>query len=207
MKYYVVKQQDETDCGAACIATIAKYYGKRISINKIRNIAGTDTRGTSGKGIIKAANTLGFSCKGLIAKEKKLKSDLPFPIIAHIKREGMEHYIVIYKVKRNKILVADPADSLSWIKLNTFYEWWSGIFFFLMPTKEFEKTNDDKSFLQRFMYLLKQNRGIAIETFIASFILTLLGILGAFYFRYLIDDVIYSYLPQALLSVSVAYLP
>lgn len=206
MKYYVVKQQDETDCGAACIATIAKYYGKRISINKIRNIAGTDTRGTSGKGIIKAANSLGFSCKGLIAKEKKIKSDLPFPIIAHIKRDGMEHYIVIYKVKRNKILVADPADSLLWIKVSTFYEWWSGIFFFLMPNKDFEKTNDDKSFFQRFTYLLKQNKGIAIETFIASFILTLLGILGAFYFRYLIDDVIYSYLPQALLSVSVAYL-
>lgn len=49
MRYYNVKQQDETDCGAACIATIAKYYGKRISITKIRNIAGTDTKGTSGK--------------------------------------------------------------------------------------------------------------------------------------------------------------
>ncbi len=206
MKYCLVKQQDETDCGAACLATIAKYYGKRISITKIRNLAGTDTKGTSGKGIIKAASSIGFTCKALIAKEKKLRTDLPFPIIVHINRDGLEHYIVVYKIKQNKLLVADPADSLCWIKIDLFYQWWTGIFFFISPNSHFEKTNDDKTFFQRFWYLLQQNKTIAIEVFIASFVLTILGILGAFYFRYLIDDVIYSYLPQALISVSVAYL-
>lgn len=206
MRYCNVKQQDETDCGAACIATIAKYYGKKISITKIRNIAGTDIKGTSGKGIIKAANSLGFTCKGLIAREKQLKSDLPFPIIVHIKRDGLEHYIVVYKVKKNKVLIADPGDSISWVNWQTFIEWWTGVFFFIKPGSNFEKTSDDKSFFQRFWYLVKQNKGLTIETFISSFILTILGILGAFYFRYLIDDVIYSYLPQALVSISIAYL-
>ena len=205
-KYPIVKQQDETDCGAACLATICRYYGKRISITKVRNYAGTDTKGTSAKGIVKAANQLGFTCKALITKEKKLKKDLPFPIIAHIKRDGLEHYIVVYKIRKSKALVADPADSLQWIKLSFFKEWWTGVFFFITPTDSFEKTNDDKSFFQRFWYLLNQNKGIVTETFIASFILTVLGILGAFYFRYLIDDVIYSYLPTALISISLAYL-
>lgn len=206
MKYYLVKQQDETDCGAACISTIAKYYGKRISITKIRNIAGTDKRGTSGKGIIKASTSLGFDCKCLISKEKKLKRDIPYPIIAHIKRDGLEHYIVIYKINKNKILIADPADSITWIKKDTFLDMWSGIFFLIVPNSKFEKTNDDKSFFQRFWYLLLQNKSVAIEIFIASFILTIFGILGAFYFRYLIDDVIYSYLPQTLITISLAYL-
>lgn len=206
IKYCLVKQQDETDCGAACIATIAKYYGKRISITKIRNLAGTDTKGTSGKGIIKAATSVGFSCKGLIAKEKKLKSDLPYPIIAHIKKEGIEHYVVVYKLKKHKILIADPGNDISWVKFDRFSEWWTGIFFFISPNINFEKTNDDKSFFSRFWYLIKQNKSLTIETFLASFILTILGILGAFYFRYLIDDVIYAYLPQALISISLAYI-
>ena len=206
MRYYNVKQQDETDCGAACIATIAKYYGKRISITKIRNIAGTDTKGTSGKGIVKAATRLGFSCKGVIAKEKQLKTDFPFPIIVHIKRDGMEHYVVVYKVKRKKVLIADPGDSIFWVSWETFCEWWTGFFFFIKPGINFEKNTDDKSFFQRFWYLVKQNKELTIETFVSSFILTILGILGAFYFRYLIDDVIYSYLPQALISISIAYL-
>lgn len=206
IRYCLVKQQDETDCGAACIATIAKYYGKRIAISKIRNIAGTDTKGTSGKGIIKAANTFGFSCKALISKDKQLKSDLPFPIIAHINRDGLEHYIVVYKIKHKKVLIADPADSLCWIENELFYKWWSGVFFFIAPNQSFERTNDDKTFFQRFWYLLQQNKTLAIEVFAASFVLTVLGILGAFYFRYLIDDVIYSYLSQALISVSITYL-
>lgn len=40
MRYVLVKQQDETDCGAAYISTISKFYEKKISITKIRNIAG-----------------------------------------------------------------------------------------------------------------------------------------------------------------------
>ncbi len=206
MRYHLIKQQDETDCGAACIATIAKHYGKRISVARVRNLAGTDTKGTSGKGIIKAANALGFNCKALISVEKKLKPDLPLPIIAHINRDGLEHYIVIYKIRRRKILVADPAKSVLWADMNTFYEWWTGIFFFIVPGSYFEKTNDDKSLFRRFRYLLLQNKCITVEAISASFILTLLGIFGAFYFRYLIDDVIYTYLPQTLFSVSLGYL-
>lgn len=206
MHYYNVRQQDETDCGAACISTVAKFYGKRIAVSKIRALAGTDTKGTTAKGIIKAATSIGFTCKTLITKTKELKADLPYPIIVHLNKDDLEHYVVVYKVAKNKILIADPADSVRWVQSEDFYKWWSGVFFFLIPDQKFEKNSDDKSFLQRFLYLLMNDKKLAVSIFAASFILTVLGILGAFYFRYLIDDVIYSYLPQALISVSLAYL-
>lgn len=206
MHYYNIKQQDETDCGAACICTIARYYGKRIALSKIRNFAGTDTKGTTAKGILKAATTLGFTCKTLVSKTKELKADLPYPIIVHLNKDDLEHYVVVYKISKEKILIADPADSLRWVKTEDFYKWWSGVFFFIAPNQEFEKTSDDKSFFQRYMYLLLNDKKLAAEVFTSSLVLTILGILGAFYFRYLIDDVIYSYLPQALVSVSLAYL-
>lgn len=104
MKYYLVKQQDESDCGAACISTVAKFYGKRISVSKIRNVAGTDINGTSGKGIVRACESIGFSCKTMFSDKKLLKSEYPLPLIVHIKRDGLEHYIVIYKVKKTKFL-------------------------------------------------------------------------------------------------------
>lgn len=206
MKYYLVKQQDESDCGAACISTVAKFYGKRISVSKIRNVAGTDINGTSGKGIVRACESIGFSCKTMFSDKKLLKSEYPLPLIVHIKRDGLEHYIVIYKVKKSKILVADPADSVKWIPVKKFNEWWSGIFFLVSPNEKFEKTSDDKSFLLRFAYLLTKNKVLSIEIFAASFLMTVLGILGAFYFRYLIDNVIYSNLPTSLVSISLAYL-
>lgn len=54
-KYQYVKQIDEKDCGAACLATILKHYGSKLSINKIRDIAGTDKQGTSALGLVRAA--------------------------------------------------------------------------------------------------------------------------------------------------------
>ena len=65
MKYYCVKQHDITDCGAACLATISKQYGLNLSISKIREVAGTDKQGTNAYGMIKAAEQLGFSAKGV----------------------------------------------------------------------------------------------------------------------------------------------
>ena len=206
MKYFLVKQQDESDCGAACISTIAKYYGKRISVTKIRNIAGTDIKGTSGKGMIKACETIGLTCKAMVSKGKEIKADYPFPLIAHVNKNGIEHYLVIYKIRKNKILVADPAVSLQWISIKKFKNWWTGVFFIISPTKNFKKTNEYKTFLNRFIHFIFENKKLAIEILLASFLITILGIMGAFYFRYLIDDVIYSGLPISLLSISLAYL-
>ena len=55
MSYYCVKRHDIIDCGAACLATISKQYGLKISISRIREVAGTDKKGTNAFGIIKAA--------------------------------------------------------------------------------------------------------------------------------------------------------
>lgn len=204
-KTVFIRQQDESDCGAACLAMIAKYFGKHISITKIRNLAGTDINGTSSKGILKAAKDLGFTCKGVLFREKVLAPNLPYPLIVNIRRDGVEHYLVVYKIKDEKALIADPADSVFWIDTKNLYDWWTGFCFMLNPNSKFQNLTEDKTLFTRFFYLLSENKTIAIQTFISSFILTILGILGAFYFRFLIDEVIYSYLPSALVSISLAY--
>lgn len=66
MRFICIKQHDITDCGAACLATICKQNGYKIGITKIREIAGTDKAGTNAYGIIKAAEQLGFSAKGVL---------------------------------------------------------------------------------------------------------------------------------------------
>ena len=95
MKYYCVKQHDITDCGAACIATICKQNGYKIGITKIREVAGTDTHGTNAYGVIKAAEELGFSAKGVQGERDDFFTDFPLPCIAHMRVNGnLEHYVV-----------------------------------------------------------------------------------------------------------------
>ena len=80
-----VLQHDEADCGAACISIILQYYGKTVSLRKIRSMAGTDTIGTSGLGIVRGAEKFGLSCKGLMAPEKtKISRFLQFFIYMNI---------------------------------------------------------------------------------------------------------------------------
>ncbi len=205
-KFCFVKQLDETDCGAACIATVSKYYGKSLSFAKIRELADTDSLGTSVKGMQKAAKCLNMTCKVLISKEKTLKDDYNYPLICHTIINGLNHYVVVLKTKRDMVLVANPAEKISWVKKDQFLQWWTGVFLSLAPTIEFEKNSEDKSFLARFLYLLKGSRSVVTLVIISSLFLTLLGILGAFYFRFLIDDVLYSHMKTTLVAISLGYL-
>ena len=104
MKYYCVKQHDITDCGAACLATICKQNGYKIGITQIREVAGTDKQGTNAYGVIKAAEQLGFSAKGVKGNKEAFFSEFPLPCIAHVIVDGqLLHYVVIKKKKKKGI--------------------------------------------------------------------------------------------------------
>lgn len=110
MKYYCVKQHDITDCGAACLATISKQNGYKISISKIREIAGTDKQGTNAYGVIQAAEQLGFSAKGVKGNAEAFFSEFPLPCIAHVVVDGnLMHYVVIHKITKKQVIIADPG--------------------------------------------------------------------------------------------------
>ena len=70
MKLRLHLQHDESDCAAACLAMILDYYGREVSIRKLRTAAGTDKQGTSGYGITVCANQYGLSCKGFFDSNK-----------------------------------------------------------------------------------------------------------------------------------------
>ena len=102
-KYYCIKQHDITDCGAACLATICKQNGYKIGITQIREVAGTDKQGTNAYGIIKAAEQLGFSSKGVKGNKEAFFSEFPLPCIAHVIVDGqLLHYVVIHKITKNR---------------------------------------------------------------------------------------------------------
>lgn len=78
-KVKYIQQMDESDCGAACIAMIASHYKIKKSITSIRELAGTDTKGTNLAGIIQGVKIIGFSAHALKGDKSALTSELPFP--------------------------------------------------------------------------------------------------------------------------------
>ncbi len=215
MKYYCIKQHDITDCGAACLATICKQNGYGIGITKIREVAGTDKQGTNAYGVIKAAEGLGFSAKGVKGNKEAFFSEFPLPCIAHVIVDGnLLHYVVIHKITKKQVIIADPGVGIVKLTPEEFFGevhdegkppkyQWSGILILLVKNETFTKGNETKGLFGRFFHLLLPQKKLLLHIFIASLVYTILGILGAFYFKELIDSVLPDGLRKTLMTLSI----
>ncbi len=100
------KQFDETDCGAACLRMVARYYGKFYSLEYLRDLTFVDRQGVSLLGVSDAAEALGFQTLGVRISYDRLIDDIPVPAIAFWRQS---HFIVVFKVDKSHVWVGDPA--------------------------------------------------------------------------------------------------
>jgi HlyB family type I secretion system ABC transporter len=185
-RYPFIQQQSSSDCGAACLAMIGQYWGKRFSLNTLRNLAGVGRSGASLKGITTAAESLGFQARPVRASLSRL-SDQSNPWIAHW--EG-NHYIVVYQVKGDRVLVADPAVGKRMLTRTEFTTGWTGYALLLDPTLQFEATQSEKNSLGRFWQLLWPYRGIIGQIVLASLLLQLFGLITPLFTQIILDKVV-----------------
>lgn len=199
MRYKCIKQYDSTDCASACIASIAWHYGKRVSLSKIQNYTNMDKDGININDIIQASQKLGMLASAAKKTEGFNSSEIDLPCIAHTYNEnGVGHFIVIYNIKKNNLIIFDPAVGLLTVDKDSFFNSdvkenstyiWSGILIFLKPGKDFTKhsENTDNRKLWKLIQFQKEN---AVKIIILSFLSMLLSILMSFYFQIIIDVII-----------------
>ncbi len=186
-----VKQRDFTDCGAACLVSIAAYYNITASVSEVRGFAGTDKLGTNIKGLLTAATHIGFQAKGAKGTLEQL-SLIPLPSIAHVVLEnGFHHYIVIYKISKHWVEYMDPQDGLMHkIKYADFQNIWSGVLVLLIPDSNIYFKSNKQSKFTRFFRLMQPYKSQITIAFIGSVIYTILGFSSAIYIQKLVDQII-----------------
>ncbi len=205
-RYICVKQHDIKDCGAACLSTICKTYDLKLQISKIRDIAGTDSYGTNVYGLVKAAETLGFSAKAIKGTRENLLTEFPLPAIAYVLTEdNISHYVVIHKINSKKVIIADPAKGVRKLTFDDFAGMWTGYLIVLKPSQTFEKKNEMSGVFTRFFKMLIPQKHLMINVFLMSIVLTVFGIIGSFYFKFLMDEIIPYGLEKTLHVVSIAF--
>lgn len=106
----IYKQLDAMDCGPTCLRMIAKHYGKTFTLQTLRNKSYLSRDGVSMMGISEAAESIGFRTMGVSLTAEQLFTNAPLPIVVHWKQN---HFVVVYKVSRDKVFVADPASLVS----------------------------------------------------------------------------------------------
>ncbi|MGB5227226.1 MAG: peptidase domain-containing ABC transporter [Eudoraea sp.] len=185
-----IKQHDITDCGAACLASIAAHYHLEIPIARIRQYAGTDKKGTNVLGLLEAAQKLCFEAKGVRGDFDSLFK-IPKPAIAHVVvKEVLHHYVVIYEVTKKYITIMDPGcGKLQKKNHHEFRNMWTGVLVLLQPDENFVKGSEKISIYRRFWFLLKPHKWVLLQAFVGAVVYTLLGFSTSIYIQKLTDFV------------------
>jgi len=186
-----IKQRDITDCGAACLASVASFFNLQLSIASIRQMASTDKKGTNVLGMVTAAEKLGFVAKGVKGDRNSLNK-IPLPTIAHvIIKNTFSHFLVIYKVKKDSIEYMDPGDGqMHKVSTDKFCEMWTGYLILIMPGEDFKEGNRKVSNLKRFIYLLQPHKSVLFQCLFGAIIYTVLGLSTSIYIQKLTDQVL-----------------
>ena len=192
MKYQTVLQHSQEDCGAVCLATIAKHYGRTFAINRIREIVGTGQRGTTLLGLRRGAETLGFNARQVKVNSQLLHklNKVPLPAIIHWKGY---HWVVLYGKKGKKYVVADPAVGIRYLTHRELATGWNnGIMLLLMPeiTRFEQQPNDQVGGFGRFFKQVLPYRGIVAEALLLNLVIGILALASPFLFQILTDDVL-----------------
>ena len=160
-----IPQRDKMDCAPACLAMVAKFYGKKYDISYLRDISFLSKEGVSLLSISDAAKTIGFD-----AFSAKLKIDTLYreqlSIVPCILYWDQNHFVVLRKIKRNfwnkklYFYILDPAFGEMWVDIYSFEKHWlnyedKGIALFLRPTEDFYKREDNSIKKNKLKYLLK----------------------------------------------------
>ncbi len=106
MSFPFVKQPDAMDCGPACLKMIAGYYKKNFSLDFLRKKCYIIKDGVSFLGLSEAADSIGFRTLGVKIPYDMLRDKVPLPCILHWRQK---HFVVVIKIRNDKIWVADPA--------------------------------------------------------------------------------------------------
>ncbi len=152
------------DCGPACLKMVAGFYKKNYSLELLRKKCFITREGVSFLGLSEAADSLGFRTIGTKITFKVLSENVPLPCIVHWRQR---HFIVVYKIKNDKIWVADPAIGLVKYTREEFLRNWavtltegeqSGLVLIIEPTPALFDVTEEHEEKQGFRFLLQYFR-------------------------------------------------
>jgi len=195
-KFPHIKQHDAMDCGPACLAMVAKYYGKVYTLQGLREKSFITRQGVSMLGISDAAEAIGLRTLGARLTYEQLLEEAPLPCIAHWQQR---HFVVVYKITRDRVWVADPGHGLLTYTREEFCRSWAstrvggqdqGVCLLLEPTPEFYAQKDEKSDRSRFSFLfqyLRPYKKFLWQLFIGLLFGTLLQLIFPFLTQAIVD--------------------
>lgn len=180
-------QDENSECGLACITMIANFYGNATGLDKLRQMNRTSTQGSNLTQLLQIGETLGLASRALKVQLEELQ-ELDTPSILHW---NFQHFVVLIKVGKTHCDIADPASGLRTVSRKELSGSYTGIAIEMKPNAKFKKAKASrklqlKDFLTKAIGI-KRQLGIL---FALSLLLQFFAIAAPFYMQTVIDEVI-----------------
>ena len=185
-RFPFLKQHDQSDCGAACLGMICKYYKMPIGLNRLRDMSNVSRYGTSMAALAEAAETIGFVTRGVRTGYEALRRT-ELPAILHW--EG-NHFVVLYQMNKKEVKIADPGVGLRKLSRAEFEKGWTNMALLIEYTDQVAENEPSQSSFKRFFPLIRPYTGILIEVLLASLVLSLFGLASPIFMQTIVDQVL-----------------
>ena len=197
-KFPFVYQKDQMDCGPACLQMVSEYHGKSTQLEYLRKQSYITREGVSLKGLIHAAEKIGFRTIPVKLGMESLNvdrpglQDAPLPCIVHWEQN---HFVVVHKISDRFVWIADPKDGLIKLPRHSFMKSWckneeEGIALLLEPSlyfsQEEEAPVENNGFKFLFAYL-RPNQSLFFQLGIGLLVLSIFQFLMPFLAQAIVD--------------------
>jgi ATP-binding cassette, subfamily B, bacterial len=153
-----IRQMEDADCGAACLAMVLGYFGKRADLRELRDITGANRDGVTALSIVNAARAYGLRARGVQADTGDLRH-LPRGSILHWE---FSHFVVFERVTRGGIRVIDPAHGRRVVPVNDLRRAYTGVAIICEPSDDFGRGRSRAKGTWRYLRpMLRQSRNMA----------------------------------------------
>lgn len=191
-KNLIVLQDGYKECGAASLLSIIHYYKGSISMARLVELTNTNKEGTNFYQLKQAAEKLGFNANGYKTNNYNTLQEIETPFIIQIIDKNYEHFCVVYTMKKNKVVVMDPAIGQREILIEEFKNIWTGYILILRPIKKIETYQETKYLNTIIKEILIKNKSMIFTILFLSLFYTIFSCICSFYLQFIIDFIIES---------------
>jgi ATP-binding cassette subfamily B protein len=181
-------QMNAVECGAACLAMILGYYGRKTSVAEIRDNTGIGRDGLSALNIVQTARRYGLKVRAISLQVNDFRH-VSLPAIVHWQ---FNHFLVVERWTPSWVYVVDPASGRQRLSAQEFDAGFTGIVIMLEPGRDFD-TRTVRPAVSLRTYLtqyLKRSPGAFLQIILASLLLQAFGLAVPLFTKVVVDQII-----------------
>ena len=190
LKKFIVLQDGIKECGSACLLSIIRYYQGNISLNRLLELTNTNKNGTNFYNISKAAKEVGLNSKAYKVDDISTCYNMTNPFISQVIINNYYHFVVVYKMKNNKITIMDPAKGIITTNMEKFKKIFTGNILLLEPYKKLPNYEENNYLLEVIKTVIKDNNQLIIKLLSLTIISTIFTCLYSYHFKIIIDNIL-----------------